>query len=619
MATNSESTFLQGMPRRNRGGGGLIFGVLLLVSLVAGGLVLTGNIPGLASSDSGAAILTVVVTEGPLEVTVTEDGEIESADPVELKCKVEGGAEILEIVPDGTKIVAKGAKKTGVQVEVGDVLVKLDRSKIDDALDSQQISVEKARTTMIQAEKDLAVAKIGIKEYELGTFVQLLQDLEAEVTIAMENLRGFENQFAHTQKMYRKGFVTKLQLEADEFSVKRSKLELQSSKTKRIVLTQFTRAKQMEELGAKVKTSEAKMVSEKKSLDLEERKLKRLEKQVVNCEIRASAPGMVVYANQRGRYGRGEVQIEEGARVHEQQTLIRLPDFAKMQVKVLVHESKVNQIAVGDRAELLVQGRKLPLFGTVMEIGNQPEQTSWYQAKVKEYPTVVKINSEQEMDLVPGMSAEVMIHVEKRERILRLPVETVIEQDGEFRCWVMREGGPVARVVKVALSSKGDHRVLTDNKFVGIESGVDVGEVVVLNPRDVVPGAAKKREKRTGTDSEKDQGSADAVGSNPGKGDRQQGKKQAKGRGKKRGAGAAGGSQTGLGNLARFDTDKDGKISKQEGSSGFLANAFPAFDVNSDGFITAKEAAAARARYKAQGGGQSKRGARPKSTGSGSQ
>ncbi len=586
-----------------------------MVVCVAAVLLLTGNIPGLASAESGPEVLTVAVTEGLLEVTVTEDGEIESADPVELKCKVEGGAEILEIVPDGTKIVEKGAEKESAEVEVGDILVKLDRSKIDDALDTQQIMVEKARTSMIQAEKDLAVAKIAIKEYEKGTFVQLLQDLEAEVTIAMENLRGFQNQFAHTRKMYRKGFVTKLQLEADEFSVKRSELELESSKTKRVVLTKYTRAKQMEELSAKVKTAEAKVISEGKSMDLEERKLLRLEKQVINCEIRATAPGMVVYANQRGRYGRGEVQIEEGARVHEQQTLIRLPDFSKMQVKVLVHESKVNQIAIGDRAELRVQGQREPLVGTVMEIGNQPESTSWYQAKVKEYATVVKIESGQGADLVPGMSAEVIIHVEKREKVLRLPVESVVEQQGKFRCWVFQDNKPVAKVLKIAVSGKGDHRVLTDNKFVGIESGVTVGESVILNPRDVVAEAAKKPDDKTkeAADEKKKNPDGPGAGIGDGKPSPRGGQKWGQKGGKKGGKKSGGGAQTGLGAMAQFDTDKDGKISKKEGSSGWLANVFDRLDADSDGFITGKEAAAARASSKRKGGG------RPKGSGSGSQ
>ena len=108
---------------------------------------------------------------------------------------------------------------------MGDQLVKLDDSKIKDALDQQQVKVGNAENALILAEKDLSLAKISVNEYEKGTFVQELQGLDAEVTIALENLRGAENHFEYTQQMFRKGFVTKLQLEADEFAVKRSNLE----------------------------------------------------------------------------------------------------------------------------------------------------------------------------------------------------------------------------------------------------------------------------------------------------------------------------------------------------------------------------------------------------------
>ena len=55
------------------------------------------------------------------------------------------------------------------------------------------------------------------------------------------------------------------------------------------------------------------------------------------------------------------------------------------------------------------------------EIANQPEQASWYQAKVKEYATIVKID-EIPPGMVPGMSAEVVIDVEERSDVLKLPV-----------------------------------------------------------------------------------------------------------------------------------------------------------------------------------------------------
>jgi HlyD family secretion protein len=612
--------------------GFLILSLFVIGGLAGGGWLLAGSITGSGSEDDLSEKMTVVVTKGLLQVRVTEDGEVESAKPVLLKCLVAGGSQILEIVPDGTRIVAKGGEKIDpTDIEVGDQIVKLDDSKIKDSLDKQRITVGNAETQLIQAQKDLSIAKISVTEYEQGTFVQELQGLDAEVTIALENLRGAQNQYVYTQKMFRKGFVTKLQLEADEFAVKRSNLELQQSETKRTVLLKYTKEKMMEDFVSNVKTATQAVKQKQSALNLEKRSLERISEQFQNCVILAPQVGMVVYHNERSRYGRSSAAaIEEGAAVREHQAIVRLPDFTRMQVKVNVHESKVQQVAVGDRALLTIQGYNKPLRGVVIEIANQPETTSWYQAKVKEYATIVKIENIPE-GMVPGMSAEVVIEVEQRASVLKLPVESVLEIGGKYYAWSSGGDGYSRKSLTVAKSSKGDNRVLSDSKFIAVETGVAQGDVIVLNPRDVVPEARtliEEHEEREATNQQdsaavaSETGEADSgrppAGKSAGRGSGQRGdsKEQAgggrpgagsrKGSGGRTGSGsgsAGGGSSSGLGGFASFDKDKDGKISKAESAGSYLADFFDRIDTDSDGFITAKEATAARERRGNSGGG----------------
>ena len=118
-----------------------------------------------------------------------------------------------------------------------------------------------------------------------------------------------------------------------------------------------------------------------------------------------------------GRRGRRStpVVIEEGTSVHERQTILRLPDLSQMQVKVNVHESRVDQIEPGLLAKIVIQGEELD--GEVFSVANQPEPTSFFSGNVKAYPTIVKIDGVQH-DLKPGMTAEVTIYVAKLDDVL---------------------------------------------------------------------------------------------------------------------------------------------------------------------------------------------------------
>src|SRR5882672_795779 len=85
---------------------------LLLFFILAGGLAAAGiafypNILSLGKAEGDKGALTYLVGRGPLQVTVTADGNVESASNIEVKCRVAGGSTILWIVEDG-KLVEEG-------------------------------------------------------------------------------------------------------------------------------------------------------------------------------------------------------------------------------------------------------------------------------------------------------------------------------------------------------------------------------------------------------------------------------------------------------------------------------------------------------------------------------
>lgn len=564
--------------------GVLVLGIILFV------LYQYELLPVGKKSKSGY-VITEPVKRGDLLVTVTEDGTLESAANVEVKCQVAGGSSILSIIPDGT------------YVNAGDEIVELDSAALEDQIIAQQNTLENAKATKIQAENDYNVAKISVKEYEEGTFKKELQDAETQVTIALENLRNAQNSLEHSQKMFRKGYLSKLELESQEFAVKRSQLELDSANSSKDVLIQFTKAKQLEDLKSKVATAEAKMNSAIRSYDLEVGKLDKLKAQLKNCVITAPQSGMVVYANSKSRWGQQTATIEEGASVRERQAIIKLPDLTRMQVNVKVHESKVELLKPGLRALVRVQGQELK--GTVDFVANQPEQGSFMAAKVQEYSTIIKIDGEQS-GLKPGMTAEAEVLIAHEKNVLKIPVAAIVQQSGKYYCWIESKGGFERRELVLGAS---------DDNFVAIKDGVSEGDNVVLNPRATIEEARGEGDESTEGASEDaskfgDTSKAPKVDPTKRASQKESTKPEPKGNygGDKSGSKRKGGSG-GFDPAAMFDNadaNGDGKLEGDE-ISDRMKSRVDEYDKNKDGAISKKEFTdgmkAVMERYKSQGGG----------------
>ncbi|HUY87453.1 MAG TPA: HlyD family efflux transporter periplasmic adaptor subunit [Pirellulales bacterium] len=580
-------------PRRPRGdGAGRSFVFLLGLALIAlGGGAAYFKFFYLSSDDAGRHLLTTAVKRDNLVITVTEDGNVESARNLELKCEVPGPITILDIIQDGT------------HVEKGDKLVQLDSSMIEDQVNAQKIVVSTAEAKKITEERTWAANKIAVDEYAKGTFIQLMEQCEANITVARQNLSTAENQLQYTKKMLRKAYANPLELESKQYLVEQAKLNLKVAQTAKTVLEKYTKDKTLVALESTRDSAEAMMRSAQAEYDLQKAKLERLERQMSKCAILAPQSGMVVYANDSGgsRFGQQGPKIDLGASVNEFQAILRLPDLGNMQVKALVHESKVDSLRPGMRAVVKIQDRELQ--GAVASIANQAEPNSFFSGNVKEYATIIKIDGHPD-GLKPGMTAEVEVLVQELKDVLQVPVQCVVEKGGKFYAWVKTAKKIERR--DVVLGSTNDTEI-------EIKDGLKEGDLVLQNPRAEMP-EAREEETATnegGVDVKKRFGDAA-----PGDAPMSPGEASPGGPGGKRGGrggpddmaggppgGPGGGGRRGGGagrgrmNFAELDKDKDGKISKEEMPEQGR-QFFGMMDTNGDSFVDQAEQKAAEERRK---------------------
>lgn len=411
-------------------------------------------------------IILHTVKRADFVLNVTERGEVEAYDVTEVRSLVKTptttGSAILRLVPEGT------------QVTKGDFLVELDSSALVEQRTTQQIAVNTAKALEVEAHNTYDTAVIAKREYLEGTNLQERQLIESEKFVAEENLNRAKEYYAYSKKLASKGYVNELQLEADRFAVEKANKDLETAKTKLHVLDEFTKPKMVSTLEAAIQIAQAKWDSAQNSYALEKGKLDNLDDQIAKCTITAPQAGIVKYAHVLNGRGDQEFIVEEGAVVRERQAVIRLPNADSMRVNVTVNESLVQYVRTGAPAVINPTGFGDRVFhGTVDRVNQYAEPVGWRQAQVKEYKAFVTID-DPSLDLRTGMTAAVTIRCEEIPDALQVPVQAMYAHGNKFYCFVYSGGRLEARQVKAGP---------TNDKFFVIESGLNEGDQVAMNPR----------------------------------------------------------------------------------------------------------------------------------------
>jgi hypothetical protein len=145
-----------------------------------------------------------------------------------------------------------------------------------------------------------------------------------------------------------------------------------------------------------------------------------------------------------------------------------------MRVNLTVNESLVQYIQPGFTADIRPVGYgDRVLHGAVERVNQYAEPTGWRQANVKEYKAYIQID-DVASDLRSGMTASVTIHCADVPDAIQVPVQAIYSHGPKYYCFVHGQDGWTAREVKAGP---------TNDKFFVVESGLNEGEQVALNPR----------------------------------------------------------------------------------------------------------------------------------------
>lgn len=637
-------------PSRLRRGNTTLLVVCALVALVAiGGVVYWTMFRGDKATATGPILNTVA--KGPYEVFVLEQGEVEPASAIELRCEVKsrsgggsgGGASttIIDVIPEGSFV--KGPRP---EAPKGDKLVTLDSRSLELERNQQQITVNSSEALVFQAKKTLEVAEIAKQEYLLGTFLQDKRVIESDVFVTEQALTSAQLALESAERLGAKGLLSSLQLQGAQFSVEKAKNDRNNAKGKLNVLENYTKKKMLAQLDSDIETARAKVKSEESSHKLELDKLQDIQQQIDKCTIYAPQDGQVVYVNKFNQNRGGssaEFVVEAGAQVREQQPIIKLPNSSAMQVKALVNEARITLVRPGQPVTVRVDALKDELIeGEVTKVNQYAEPAGW-GGGAKKYAAYITVKNPP-LGLRSGMNSEVRIHIERRPEALQVPVQALAEYRGKY--FVVKKNGDNYSTEEVIIGS-------TNDKTAAIEKGLAENDQVVMNPRAtpmlVLPdlpeptivkevkldpaakAALANAALNKGGPLGAGAGGPPGAGGAPGeRGGRPGGAGGEGGRGRGGPGGRGGGGRGGFtpeAMMAANDKDKDGKLSMAELEAievEFLRTRLMEADSNKDGFVDKTEldawaaaAAKRRAEREASGGGPGGFGGGPGGPGAG--
>lgn len=271
-------------------------------------------------------------------------------------------------------------------------------------------------------EIDDANAQIQVQQAQ-GTY----SSAESSVDSCRIQYEDLLKTLEQTEKMYEIGAASKDELDAVQSNVNQAKLQLETA--------------------------------EKNLQYSASASLANAEKQLSDTKVRAEIDGIVSSLN-----------ISEGSVVGMQEAAMTLTNTETLKVSFYVSEDVINLIGLGSKAYITVSAvSENPIEANVTGISAAADRTTGLYAVEAALPN-------QNGALKPGMFANVRLVVEKQDHVITVPLNTVLEKNGEKYVFVVGSDN-MAKKVMVETGLQND-------EYIEITQGLSIGDIVVTKGQD---------------------------------------------------------------------------------------------------------------------------------------
>ncbi len=469
---------------------------LFLFFLVLGGLILGFNL--FKQNAVVPKIPTAFAVKQDLKVEIKTVGELEAARSTSIASSIKGDqGKIIDLIADG------------VYVQPGQVLVRLDPTPFEEKIEKLQAQIKEQEAYFATLEQTLeweaiqsdhknriasfeveaaqleldkmmygdgpqetsrlkaAMQKAGSKYDELKSYSHDLMELEGQGFLNISEVKQVQKKLAEEQEAYEMAqqqyesyvqHVYPMQVKKAETSLKRA----QVSQEETVKSGFYSVAKSRSLL------DQAKQVLADFFLQLREAK-----KELIQTEIIAPAPGMVVLreeyrSSQRRKPRVGDILVKN-------QPLIDLPDLSSMVVKTRVREVDLYKVGIGKKATIEVDAYPHFSFkGTITSIGVLALADIGRASEEKYFEVRIALD-ESDPCLRPGMTTRATIHAQEAKNVLTIPLHSVFDEHKHTYCYVCSPQGMYEKKeVQLGISNE---------QWIEVKAGLQEKECIcLLNP-----------------------------------------------------------------------------------------------------------------------------------------
>jgi HlyD family secretion protein len=363
--------------------------IVLILLVLLGGL----GAWAFASRGSGDTVegaqryRTEAAGRGAIVASVSATGVVNATTTVIVGSQLSG--QVVEILADHNS-----------QVKAGQLMARLNRDTLMARRDAAQGDLMQARATRRLNDAQAEKVKADIQRVEAQQ-----QDMRAQIQRVSALLADAEATFERQQGLKQRGIATDVAFQAAQ-TARETQIAAKLSAEAQLAATRG----QIAGLVADGQVVEAQKSASEAQIAKAEAVLRQIDVDLTNSEIRSPVDGVVVQRNV-------ELGQTVAASLQAPTLFLVAQDLRRVEIHVNLDEADVGRVRAGQAVEFSVNAYAARNFTGAVKLVRLGSQTV---QNVVIYTTVVEVQND-DMALLPGMTANVRIFTERKPDVLRVP------------------------------------------------------------------------------------------------------------------------------------------------------------------------------------------------------